>query len=69
MEADWILLKTFYNPNVAHVAQSMLEENGIKIVALNKRDSSYGVFGVIELYCHVNQAHQALDIIETVEDE
>ncbi|MBI1221961.1 MAG: hypothetical protein GC180_05090 [Bacteroidetes bacterium] len=69
MEQDWILLNTYVNPNDAHVVMSMLEENGIRVVSLNKRDSSYGVFGLIELYCHVNQAHQAMDLIESSEDE
>jgi hypothetical protein len=64
MEEDWVLLQTFQDPNLASLIQAMLEENGIHVVAMNKRDSSYGLFGSIELYCHFEQAYLALDLLE-----
>lgn len=69
MEEDWVLLQSFHNPNLANLIQAMLEENGIHVVAMNKRDSSYGLFGSIELYCHVEQAHLALDLLDKNDHE
>ncbi|MDX5320801.1 MAG: DUF2007 domain-containing protein [Bacteroidota bacterium] len=69
MEENWILLQSYQNPNEASLVQAMLEENGIQVIALNKRDSAYGLFGVIELYCHLNQAHEALNLMENDTDE
>jgi hypothetical protein len=69
MEENWILLHSFQNPNEASLTKAMLEENGIQVVEVNKRDSSYGMFGTIELYCHVQQAHLALDLLNNNEHE
>lgn len=69
MEEDWILLQSFQNPNLANLMQAMLEEHGIRVVSMNKRDSSYGLFGTIEVYCHLDQAHEALELIEKKYDE
>ncbi len=69
MEKDWILLKSFGDPHSASLAQAMLEEQGIRVVSINKQDSSYGLFGQIEIYCHIDQAHRALDLIESEHDE
>ena len=38
------------NPNKAEIIKQMLEENDINVVLLNKQDSSYNMFGTIELY-------------------
>lgn len=64
MESNWILLKSYDNESEALIKLQFLESMGIRAIILNKRDSSYPVFGVTELYCHLSQAHQALDIIE-----
>ena len=40
-----------------------LEENGIKAISMNKRDSSYHAFGVIEIYCPANDVVTALHLI------
>jgi hypothetical protein len=69
MENDWILIKTYFNSNEAHVVKGLLQEHHIQAVLLNKQDSSYGVFGQLELYCHLNQAAQAIDILENLNDE
>jgi hypothetical protein len=41
----------------------MLKENGINAVSMNKRDSSYQAFGVIEIYCSANDVVTALNLI------
>ena len=51
------------NPIEAEIIIQMLKENGINAVSMNKRDSSYQAFGVIEIYCPANDSVTALDLI------
>ena len=51
----------------ANLYKGLLEDNGIGVVILNKRDSSYGTFGEIELYTLVKDASRAMDIIKSQE--
>jgi hypothetical protein len=51
------------NPIEAEIIIQMLKENGINAVSMNKRDSSYQAFGVIEIYCPANDLVTALDLI------
>ncbi|MBW7845644.1 MAG: DUF2007 domain-containing protein [Bacteroidia bacterium] len=48
----------------AELIKQLLFENGIDATVLNKRDSSYQAFGVIEIYCHTNQLLQAIQLIK-----
>ena len=43
------------DPNKAEIIKQMLEENNINVVLLNKQDSSYLMFGTIELYVKKDQ--------------
>ena len=52
------------NPNEALIKKQMLEENNIKVVLLNKQDSSYLMFGCIELYVMNDQLEAATQLIE-----
>ena len=52
------------NPNQAIIIKQMLEENGINVVLLNKQDSSYLMFGPIELYVHEDEIIQAKKLLE-----
>tara|TARA_B100000242_G_C43043254_1_gene486803 strand:+ start:1943 stop:2128 length:186 start_codon:yes stop_codon:yes gene_type:complete len=52
------------NPNQAIIIKQMLEENGINVVLLNKQDSSYLMFGPIELYVHEEEIIQAKKLLE-----
>ncbi|SJN32185.1 hypothetical protein FM120_07905 [Sphingobacterium faecium PCAi_F2.5] len=48
----------------------MLEESGIPAIVLNKQDSSYLVFGKIELYVNQQDEEQAIMLIDsTIEKE
>lgn len=69
MEENWVLLSSYQNPNVAALAKALLEENGIQVVEINKRDSSYGLFGLSSLYCHIDQAHDAFELLNSTNDE
>ena len=57
------------NLNKAKITKQMLEENNINIVLLNKQDSSYLMFGTIELYVAEEQLTQATDLLKYTEDE
>jgi aspartokinase len=57
------------NPNKAEITKQMLEENNINVVLLNKQDSSYNMFGPIELFVTENQKDNATAILKEIEDE
>lgn len=47
---NWFLLYTTRNYTEASIIKGMLEENEIRVLVLNKQDSSYLSFGEIEVY-------------------
>lgn len=47
---DWKMLYSTKNLTEATIIKGMLEENNIPAQILNKQDSSYLVFGEIEIY-------------------
>lgn len=57
------------NPNKAEITKQMLEENNINVVLLNKQDSSYNMFGTIELFVPENQEDNATALLNEIEDE
>ncbi|MDP7567787.1 MAG: DUF2007 domain-containing protein [Flavobacteriales bacterium] len=57
------------NPNKAEITKQMLEENNINVVLLNKQDSSYLMFGLIELFVPKNQEEDATAILKEIENE
>ena len=56
------------NPNKAEITKQMLEEHNINVVLLNKQDSSYLMFGLIELYVKKEQVKDATDLLKYTED-
>ena len=70
MEQGWKKIKVYTNAIEAEIVKQMLEESGIPAIVLNKQDSSYLVFGKIELYVNQQYEQQALVLIEsTTESE
>lgn len=63
MAADWIKIFSTSNPVESQIVLAMLREHGIDAVEMNKRDSSYGAFGYVELYCSKNDVMDALQLI------
>jgi hypothetical protein len=63
MASDFNKIHQTGNPIEAEIIIQMLEENGINAVSMNKRDSSYQAFGVIEIYCPANDVVTALHLI------
>ena len=57
------------NPNQAEIIKQMLEENNINVVLLNKQDSSYLMFGPIELYVSKEQLKQSINLLKYTENE
>ena len=57
------------NPNTAEITKQMLEENNVTVVLLNKQDSSYLMFGPIELYVNKEQLKQAKELLKYTENE
>tara|TARA_B100000767_G_scaffold198949_1_gene185840 strand:+ start:343 stop:549 length:207 start_codon:yes stop_codon:yes gene_type:complete len=57
------------NPNKATIIKQMLEENNIKVVLLNKQDSSYLMFGLIELYVQENQVEKSENLLIKINNE
>ena len=64
MEKDWVKIYSTTNPMEAAILVSMLQENDIDAVEMNKIDSSYTVFGRAEIYCRNEQAMWATQLIE-----
>lgn len=46
----WTLIHSDSMSFGAEVCRARLEEAGVKAVVLNKQDSSYGMFGPVEVY-------------------
>jgi len=55
VQADWIL--------------SVLEQNDVAAVKMDKKDSAYVMLGIIELYVKPENVLRALNIIESTEHE
>ena len=59
-----IKLLSTNNANQAEITKQMLEENNIKVVLLNKQDSSYLMFGSIDLYVTKEQLKLAKNLLK-----
>ena len=57
------------NPNKAAIIKQMLEENNIKVVMLNKQDSSYLMFGLVELYVQEEQVEKTENLLKEINNE
>ena len=57
------------NPNKATIVKQMLEENNIKVVLLNKQDSSYLMFGLVELYVQEDQLEKTENLLKEINNE
>ena len=57
------------NLNKAEIIKQMLEKNNIDVVILNKQDSSYLMFGDIEIYIKKEQEQQAKNLLTDTSNE
>ena len=51
---NWHLLYSTRNFPEANIIKGMLEENQVPVMLINKQDSSYIIFGEIELYVPIH---------------
>ncbi len=60
------LIKIYATPDLiqANTISSMLESNGIKVFQLNKSDSSYPCFVMIELFIPLENEQEAVELLE-----
>jgi hypothetical protein len=63
MEKNWIKIFTSTNYYQAEIVKQVLVENNIDSVLLNKKDSSHGTFGHIEVYIHQQDFSNAIEIM------
>ena len=69
MEKNWINIFSSANPIEVEIVKQMLDENNITAITLNKQDSSYNMFGSIDLYVKEKSQTIALQLIKEQHNE
>jgi len=69
VKKNWINIFTSSNPIEVEIVKQMLEENNINAVVLNKQDSSYNMFGTIDLFVNETEQETALQLINKQNNE
>jgi len=69
MEKNWINIFSSANPIEVEIIKQMLAENNIIAVVISKQDSSYNMFGTIDLYVTENEQEIALQLIHKKNNE
>lgn len=67
MEDNWVSVFTTDQPYLADIVKQVLQENNIVSVVINKIDSSYSMFGEVEVYVDRDLVIKAKSIIESIE--
>ena len=63
MEKNWTKVFVSTNPNLVDLLVTILKKKEIIAVSINKKDSSYTVFGNIELYVKDTDVEESEKII------
>ncbi len=69
MKKNWIKIFSSNNPIEIEIIKQMLEENDLFPVILNRQDSSYNMFGTIDLYVTEKEQIIALRLIHKKNNE
>ena len=69
MEKNWINIFSSDNPIEVEIIKQMLAENNIIAVVISKQDSSYNMFGTIDLYVTENEQEITLQLIHKKNNE
>lgn len=69
MANNWVKIFETNNTIEAELMMLMLKENEIDAITMNKMDSSYLSFGLVEVYCQSNQVVTALHLIGFKQNE
>lgn len=66
MEEGWTMVYSTADPVKMEICKSVLEEENIRAVIINKKDSSY-LFGESELYVNTDDALAAVQILRNAQ--
>lgn len=69
MEKNWTKIFSSTNPIEVEILKQMLEENGVISIDINQQDSSYNMFGNINLYVQDKYVENATKLIEQNNNE
>ena len=69
MLKKWSKIYVSTDPIKIKIISQMLEENNITTVIINKQDSSYNMFGNIELYTQNINYENAVKILKNKDNE
>jgi len=67
MEQNWIKVYTTENPVTAEIIKQGLIENDIAAVLMNKKDSSYQTFGLVDIMVNKEDTEAAETYIKSIE--
>jgi hypothetical protein len=63
VEKDWVKVFSSNSQNEVMIRKLRLENEAIPTILINKKDSSYPVFGIIELYVHRDKQLKARQLL------
>ena len=69
MKKNWTKVYSSNNPIKTEIIKQMLEEHNINAVEMNQQDSSYNMFGNIQIYVQQEFSKEALKLIEKNNNE
>ena len=69
MEKNWINIYSSTDPVEVEILKHVLLENNIHSVNINQQDSSYLMFGTIDLYIKSDNQKKALQLIKKHQNE
>ena len=69
MEKNWIKIYSSTNPIEVEILKHILLENNIYAVNINQQDSSYLMFGTIDLYIKRDNQKEAFQLMEKQQNE
>ncbi len=64
MEKDWVIAYESKQEYLAEIARSVLSDNDIESVIINKKDSIYNTFGDVEVYVNRDNLIRAKQILQ-----
>ena len=64
MKKNWTKVYSSNNPIKVEIIKQMLEEHNINAVEMNQQDSSYNMFGSIQIYVQQEFSNEAIKLIE-----
>ncbi len=68
MEKDWVVVYKTVDLYRAEMAKQILEGEGIEAVVMNHKDSTYLVFGEIELLVKSENESSAVQLLKDLEN-